>query len=158
MPSDDGLRLEDFHRVQHLRNQATEPRKQVPYLRSISSNTAFRGRPVAVLVQDAPRTWQRASAGGCPTSSLVIPAAFRLDRRGRYRGQPDHPAKSRGACPRGVVRNRGLWQIWQPNSAVARGFIAPRRRSTVCLHRPWRARFALLKMQPLGRNTCVHVE
>ena len=27
MPSDDGLRLEDFHRVQHLRSQAIEPRK-----------------------------------------------------------------------------------------------------------------------------------
>ena len=27
MPSDDGLRLEDFHRVQHLGSQAIEPRK-----------------------------------------------------------------------------------------------------------------------------------
>jgi hypothetical protein len=27
MPSDDGLRLEDFHCVQHLRSQAIEPRK-----------------------------------------------------------------------------------------------------------------------------------
>jgi hypothetical protein len=27
MPSDDGLRLEDFHRVQHLRSQPIEPRK-----------------------------------------------------------------------------------------------------------------------------------
>jgi hypothetical protein len=27
MPSDDGLRLEDFHRVQHLGSQVIEPRK-----------------------------------------------------------------------------------------------------------------------------------
>jgi hypothetical protein len=27
MPSDDGLRLDDFHRVQHLGSQAVEPRK-----------------------------------------------------------------------------------------------------------------------------------
>ena len=27
MPSDDGLRLDDFHRVQHLGSQVTEPRK-----------------------------------------------------------------------------------------------------------------------------------
>jgi hypothetical protein len=27
MPSDDGLRLEDFHRLQHLRSQAIEPRR-----------------------------------------------------------------------------------------------------------------------------------
>jgi hypothetical protein len=27
MPSDDGLRLEDFHRVQHLGSQLIEPRK-----------------------------------------------------------------------------------------------------------------------------------
>src|SRR6516162_3692235 len=67
-------------------------------------------------------------------------------------------AKSRGACARGVVRNGRLSQTCQRNSAAARDFIAPRRRSSVYLHRPWRARFALLKMQPLGRNTCVHVK
>jgi hypothetical protein len=52
MPSDDGLRLEDFHRVQHLGSQVIEPRKH-PAIDIADDNPL--GRPTPKHVKPMPK-------------------------------------------------------------------------------------------------------
>jgi hypothetical protein len=114
MPSDDGLRLEDFHRVQHLGSQVIEPRKHQAI--DIADGYPL-GRPTPQHIELMPK-----GVGFCQTPAVLVALTrwVRLRLRAAPWWQWKTPRRRRaalialrvsGALLNTAASGRGPWNI-----------------------------------------------